>query len=130
MTTNVIDCLRARYLGTLTVCAECAPEPSDCGSCRSKSCEEQLAEARQARDELIRGAPVQEISEGDRRVRYYHSPASINKLCEHVAKLEMECGGAKTVTVSECTPCGGTGLRDAFERVRPPPITLNHKRWI
>lgn len=126
---NVIDCLRSRFLSKLTVCAECAQEPEDCGSCRIKSCPEMLAEARAARDELIRGAPVQEISEGDRRVRYYHSPASINKLCERVEKLEMECGGAKEGVAAACTPCGGVGLRDTFERVRPAPIRVNNKRW-
>lgn len=128
-TSKIIDCFRSRYLGTLSVCTECAPEPEDCGTCQRVSCGQELQETKDALRALLAGSAVQEISEGDRRVRYYHSADSIKCLKERLGELEMKCGGAKEGTAFGCDPCGGLTLVDTFERVRPPPIRVNHRRW-
>jgi hypothetical protein len=126
----VIDCLRNRFLGDLSICAECAPEPEDCGPCRRVSCNEELAQAREALRALTNGAAVQEISEGDRRIRYYHSAQSIQCLKENISELEMKCGGSNKGVVYGCDPCGNHTITETFERVRPPPICVNTRRWI
>lgn len=121
----IIDCLRNRYLGTLSLCAECAPEPLDCGFCTPVPCRQELAEKKQALRELSNGSAVQEVSEGDRRIRYFHSIESFKCLKESIAELEMKCGASASLTMDTCG-----GLETTFERVRPPPIQIGYRnKW-
>lgn len=128
-TEKVIDCLRNRYLGSFSVCAECPPELEDCGSCRRLPCHEELANKKQALAALVSGAAVQEVSDGDRRTRYFHSTEALKCLKESIAELEMKCGGAKQISGAYCDPCGGLTPFDTFERARPGPIKINSRRW-
>lgn len=124
-----IDCFRKRHLGMLRFEAECPPEPEECGLCPSPlSCEEELVQHERALLNLISGKNAQEVQEGDRRVRYFHSVEHIKCLKEKISILKMQCGGDKSTYGTTCNS-GCLEQYGVFERTRPPPIRICTRRW-
>lgn len=121
---KIIDCLRCRKLDPVTIRAECVPEPEDCGACQPTPCVEELKQAKRALEALASGSAVQEISEGDRRVRYFHTVANMERLELKISRLEMKCGQGNSVSSVECG-----SIRDTFFRDRPPPILVLNNRF-
>lgn len=126
----IIDCLRQRYICPWSATRYCPPPRKPCDPCDTLSCEEELAEAREALRAFSLGKREVEISEDGTRVRYDNSKEGLQCLKDRIRDLNYKCGEREqTGTVAYCDPCGNTGYEETFVRTRPAAISYSTSEY-
>ena len=67
-----------------------------------QSCEDKLAEAKEALHQLLTGRKIATVGYGDRRVSY--TQANISDLRAYISELEAECGSSEEATTNRRRP--------------------------